>query len=245
MPLRSEHRIHHIVAVALLQQQVAQALYDEGQHGLFGLGGGLDGQVLRGGFQPGAKVKVQVPCHQVLHQTEGGAALGEGVFGAGRRQPGGKQPHEGIQAVGDAHGEADFALGHFVAGEAGQVVLVDGVGHRGVFAAPEGVIAPHDALQGGHFHHHVGGEVGLAEFGRAAGGLQFGIVQAEHGGEVVHQGADALGFIPHGAEVGLEGEGLEFGQEVFQFVLAVFADEVGCVREAGSDDVFVALHHGL
>ncbi len=121
-------------------------------------------------------------------------------------------------------------------------MLADGGGDTLIFAAAQGVLAPDDALQGGHFGDHLGGEVGFGEVGGAPDIAEiFGSGYAEHGSHVGAEFEHAVGFFEHRAEVGLEGERAEFRAEFFERFLDIFADEEIGIGKAGVDDVFVAL----
>ena len=47
------------------------------------------------------------------------------------------------------------------------VMVFNGVCNGFCFARRQGVVAAHDALQGGHFNDHAGRQVGFAQYGCA------------------------------------------------------------------------------
>ena len=165
----------------------------------------------------------------------------EWIFRPAWSQAGGEESGQAVEAVGQTDDQADFVRGQAVAGEAWQVMIVDGLCHLGAFAGMQRVILAHDALQRGHFDDHVGDQVGLAQLGGAQGGFLFGVIQAEVLAEGGHHGFDAFGFIQHGAEFLLEGQRAQPAKFVLQLDGQVFIDEEGGVGEPRADDLFVAV----
>ena len=95
---------------------------------------------------------------------------------------------------------------HGVALAAGLVVLLDRGGDLGVHVLGFGVVAAHQALQLGELADHAGDEVGLAQFGGAAGEVGLGVDGA---GDLAGQLLDALDAVPLGAELLVERDGLQ------------------------------------
>ena len=104
-------------------------------------------------------------------------------------------------------------------------------------------MAAHDALQRGHFHHHVRRQVGLAQVRGAQRGLGLFVAQLQQRRQALHQVFDALALVEHRTQLDLEGQRGQPGAEIFQPVLHIFADEEGRVGKARADDLFVAVGH--
>ncbi len=84
------------------------------------------------------------------------------------------------------------------------ILLADRLGDILLFAAPQGIFAPDDALQRGHFHDHLCDQVRLGEMDGTPGKDRFVVFQPEHGDQFIDQFVHPLGFIQHGAKLGLE-----------------------------------------
>ena len=80
----------------------------------------------------------------------------------------------------------------FAARAARVVLFVDGGGDVGGQTFGSGVVAPHDALQFGEFHHHFAEEVAFRE---AGGGRRVFGVRSGHGGEFAGKRFEAAGFV--------------------------------------------------
>ncbi len=180
---------------------------------------------------------------QELDDAQGIAAQVVGIGRAAGGEPNGKEAHQAVEPVGQAEGQAGPCLGQRIAGEAGQVVLKDGGGHRLVFACQPGVVAAHEALQAGELDHQLGGQVGLAQVGGAVGDGQLGLAQAQCPADQRRQRFQALALVQHRAQLFLEGEGVEAGQEALQRPGRVLVVEELGVGKAGAQHVLVALAH--
>ena len=116
-----------------------------------------------------------------------------------------------------------------------------GAGNGFRFAGRQGVVAAHDALQGGHFDDHAGRQVGFAQFGCAQS--RFFIfslkVQAR---QIKSLTSFSTRRVLSRMEPSffLEGKGVEAREKVAEFfVCVVFVKESG-VGISGADDVFIA-----
>ena len=98
----------------------------------------------------------------------------ERIGAAGRDRLDRKESAERVELVGQRQRQPCLGCWHTVAGKAGQILFTDRLGHGWVFAVAQRVDLPHDALQAGHLHHHVGHQVCFAQlrcpFDRPLGG---------------------------------------------------------------------------
>ena len=83
-----------------------------------------------------AQFQPQAVFHDQADDAECGAAERVGVLGAGRLFIDREEAHEGIQLVGQCHGDADRGGRTAVVGAQRLVMLRDGVGDRGGRPSP-------------------------------------------------------------------------------------------------------------
>ena len=124
-------------------------------------------------------------------------------------------------------------------------MLADGLGHGRRLTAAQGVDPAHDPLQRGDLHDHGGGQIGLAEHGRARGeGFVFvsEVKKIGYGRCELLQPAD---LVQHRAQTFLEGQRRQPLVERLQWTPAVVPHEVDGVGVAGPDDRLVAAGHQL
>ena len=159
--------------VAAVAQDAVEPASDELQDRL--LGGVVGGNRQQGRSEPqqAAQVARGAVGDQGFDDAQGGAAQGEGVVGAARREAGGEQAEQAVAAVGEGEGKPRRGSRDL------PVLLGQGVGDGIAFAAQAGVVGAHDALQGGHLDHHAGCQVGLGEGGGARRGRGIGFAEAQ------------------------------------------------------------------
>ena len=85
------------------------------------------------------------------------------VLVAGRQVADAEHADQGLELVGQRHGQADRAARQFVAGKTWFVVVFNRVSDLGRQTIVERVVAAHDALQLGKFPDHVGHQIGLGQ----------------------------------------------------------------------------------
>jgi hypothetical protein len=117
------------------------------------------------------------------------------------------------------------------------VLLLQGQGHGFVFAVVAGVVHAHHPLGVGEFEHHVGHQIAL---GQQAGPFGQRPVGADGGGDKAGQGADALGLLPHRAQLLLEQHMVQLLQAGDQRGLAVGIEEELGVGQARAYHLLVA-----
>ncbi len=117
-------------------------------------------------------------------------------------------------------------------------MLRDGVGDRGGQAFAQGVVAAHDALKLGELSHHAGDQIGLGEPGGQP--RLIGIGAGDEGRQFSRQRLHPGNFFGDRAELGVEGDGIERRDALFQLHLAVLVPEELGVRQAGAQDALVA-----
>ena len=109
-----------------------------------------------------------------LHHPQRRTPQRVGILGAGGDEPDAEAAYDGIEPIRDGHRDPDAGGGQSVAGEPGQIMLLDGLANLGRLAGEAGVFPSHGSLQVGELLDHVGRKVRLAEqggpLGRGAGG---------------------------------------------------------------------------
>lgn len=145
----------------------------------------------------------------------GGTTQRVRVGRAGRGLADGKNTGNGIELVGAGHDAASGTLGQLVAGEAGTIVIANGVGDLVVLPHRDGVVTAHHALLARELDDGVGHQVGLAQVSGAAGiGGQVG-TQVSLAGNSERELLNTLGLGEHAAELLLEGD---LGQTLAELV---------------------------
>ncbi len=143
---------------------------------------------------------------QNLHDAGRGSSQAVGIAGAGGGQPDGKEAGQTIQPIRQRQHDAGLALWQVAIGGRGLVVLGDGIRHRRRFPGALGVLAPHNPLQTRHLDHHAGGQIGLHQVRRALHHVDFHWGKLEPQRDPRCNRLQAMGFVQHRAEFGLEGE---------------------------------------
>ena len=170
-----------------------------------------------------------------------GAAKREGVLRAGRLLVDRPEAGQGVELVGERHGDGDGGGRDGVGGAEGGVVLGGGGGDGGRLPCPLGVVAAHGALELGELVDHLAGEVGLGELRRPFGEVGVG---ADGGGELAGQRGDAGDALALGAELAVEGDVVELGEHRVERGAEVVPPEELGVGEAGGQDAGVAGEDG-
>jgi len=85
-------------------------------------------------------------------------------------------------------------------------VFKNALGNFWRFAGFLSIEAPHDALQAGHFHHHLAGKVCLAKLSHALGSELIRLGQPQIRAKFLAQFLDSPGFREHRSELLLEGQ---------------------------------------
>ncbi len=124
-------------------------------------------------------------------------------------------------------------------------MLIDGARHLRRLSGRESILAAHDALKAGVLDHHLSGEVRLGQVGGAHGELGLLRRQTHHRGELGDELLEPADFVEDGAELLLEGQGVETGEEVLQRLLRVLLVEVLGVGEAGANDLCIPVPHDV
>ena len=158
--VKCQHGLHGFAADALFAVVAVEAFADVVAHGsgmfVCGKGGGVGGGA---GGEGAVQRQVQVVFVNEADEADGHAAQGVGVFAAGRFGADGEAADEGVEFFGERQCQSCRALRQFAARAARVVLFVDGGGDVGGQAFGSGVVAPHDALQFGKFHHHFAEKV--------------------------------------------------------------------------------------
>lgn len=177
---------------------------------------------------------------QDVDDADGGTTQRVRVGRAGRGLADGKNTGNGIELVGAGHDAASGTLGQLVAGEAGTIVIANGVGDLVVLPHRDGVVTAHHALLARELDDGVGHQVGLAQVSGAAGiGGQVG-TQVSLAGNSERELLNTLGLGEHAAELLLEGD---LGQTLAELVegdLQILPVEELGVIQAGAHNALVA-----
>ena len=188
------------------------------------------------------QVQPQAVFHDQADDAERGAAQRVGVLGAGRLFVDREEADQGIQLVGQRHGDADRRGRAAVVGAERLVMLRDARRRPGRPAFAQGVVAAHDALKLGELSDHAGDQIGLGEPGGQP--RLIGIGAGDEGGQFSRQRLHPGNFLGDRAELCVEGDRIERRNALFQLHLAVLVPEELGVRQAGAQHALVAGDHG-
>ena len=172
-------------------------------------------------------------------------AQGEGVGGALGDEAEAEVAGQGVELVGQGDDDAGRRLRQVVAGTPGQVVLVDGRGHRRVLPLQSGVLPTHDALQLREFVDHGRGQVSLAQVRRPLRVRRIDGVEPDEPGNLLHQALDPLHLLVECAELLLEHDVLQLLVAGPQPDPAVLVEEETGIGQAGPQHLLVAGPDGI
>ncbi len=187
-----------------------------------------------------AQVQIQLALNQNAQHTQGGAAQGEGVLGAGGLLADGENTHQGIDTIGQGEDLAHLPGRQTVTGLARHVLLIQGIGHGLGIALGEGVVAAHDALQFGELVDHLGDQVTL---GHGGGAGHLVAVGTDLLGDAVGQGGHAYGLLLQGAQLFLEHHGGQPLTVLLQGLFAVLIPEKLGIGQARANHPLVTGAH--
>ena len=109
-------------------------------------------ELAAGALEQRAHVEPQRVLDQDAHHAERRAAQAEGILLAGGRQADTEDAGERIELVGQRHAHRDRAGRQLAAGSLGEIMLLDGAGHKRRLAIVRCIVAAHGALQLGEIH---------------------------------------------------------------------------------------------
>ncbi len=242
----AEDRFDNIVTQALLLQGETKPVSHEIAQGAAQLLLPLQGERLRleillqGVVEQGCRGEFKFEGHQDGDNPLTLAAQSIGILGSRRLDPRQEAAAQSVGAIGQREQGALNGGGGAVSGMARQVLLVDRRRRLRLFAAQDGVLAPHHPLQLGQFTDHAGNQIGLAELRCALcpGDDTFGCTQTLP--DCPHQFDQPLLFLRHGAEGFVEDHPGKLRRVSIETLPAVFVVEETSVGQAGAENFLVA-----
>ena len=189
-------------------------------------------------FQQLAQIEIQLALDQDIEHADGGPAQGERVLGARGALADAEDAGQRVQTIRQRDRQPGGCPGNLVAGEAGQILLMDGFGHGFRLTVVARVVSAHDPLQFGEFEHHLGDQVALCQLCRARGCLG---IPVDLAGNEAGDDFGTSGLVGKRTELVLEDD---IGQRLaatLQRPLAIGLEEEGCIGQARTNDLFVAV----